>query len=173
MMMDKEQMQEWARLEQAAAPGEWEHVPAAQGWAFVRDADGNTIASVPNANNAAFICAARTAVPALLSEVERLTAERARLMEAGRDMQEQRDGWKEEAETARAQTDAIAAEWQAENDKLNACRKERDALAGQLAKVRQAYQVYRDSGAGIAGVTFFTFEEWLDYISDSENVPTW
>jgi chromosome segregation ATPase len=95
----------------------------------------------------------------LCDEIDRLTAER--------------DGLRTDLAAARAQTDAIADEWQRENDKLNACRAERDALAGQLAKVRQAYQVYRDSGAGIAGVTFFTFEEWLDYISDSENVPTW
>jgi hypothetical protein len=94
----------------------------------------------------------RQRTTAALAEVERLTAER---------------------DFHTAQADALAAEWQRENDKLNACRAERDALAGQLAKVRQAYQVYRDSGAGIAGVTFFTFEEWLDYISDSENVPTW
>jgi hypothetical protein len=54
-------------------------------------------------------------VEALLAEVERLTAER---------------------DFHVAQTDAIADEWQRENEKLNACRAERDALAGQLAKVR-------------------------------------
>jgi chromosome segregation ATPase len=55
----------------------------------------------------------------LLAEVERLTAER---------------------DFHVAQADALAAEWQRENDKLNACRAERDALAGQLAQSHREWE---------------------------------
>lgn len=78
----------------------------------------------------------RKAIADVLADVDALTGEVARLMEAGRDMQEQRDGWQEEAEKARGERNY----WRSQTDDANSRRDfvaaERDALAAELATVR-------------------------------------
>jgi hypothetical protein len=79
-MITSEQLQHWRALAEAATPGPWEGESV---WSddsdsyYVAVADGrgllDTYISISDAD-AAFIAAARTAVPALLAEVERLQA---------------------------------------------------------------------------------------------------
>jgi hypothetical protein len=111
-MSTAEQRQEWARLAEAATPGEW---VASFGvtWDVVVGKLKKVITRTSGINNntradAAFIAASRTAVPALLADVDRLTGDNAALSEA--------------LDTALAH--------------LKESEAERDALAGQLAKVR-------------------------------------
>lgn len=74
-MIAQQQLQKWRRLADAATPGEW--------WTelrFVFAQDGEMVAAGEGLTddkiaNAAFIAAAREAVPALLDEVARLRAE--------------------------------------------------------------------------------------------------
>jgi hypothetical protein len=74
-MIAQQQLQKWRRLADAATPGEW--------WTelrFVFAQDGEMVAAGEGLSddkiaNAAFIAAAREAVPALLDEVARLRAE--------------------------------------------------------------------------------------------------
>ena len=87
-MITPEQLAQWRALADAATPGPWE---ATSTWSddgdsyYVAVVDGrallDTYVSMTDAD-AAFIAAAREAVPALLAEVERLTAEVRRHEEA-------------------------------------------------------------------------------------------
>ena len=69
-MLNDEQLNEWQRLADEATPGPWR----------LRDFFALTrvvgVADMNSSENAAFIAAARTAVPALIEEVRRLTTER-------------------------------------------------------------------------------------------------
>jgi outer membrane murein-binding lipoprotein Lpp len=119
--MDKEQLQAIKARRNAiglAVPWKYEHAWNNNTY-WIGDALDVSVVftdgGVKKESDAIFIANAPTDIDALLSDVERLTAER----------------------------DAIADEWQAENDKLNACRAERDnlyeerrVLAGQLEKAR-------------------------------------
>ena len=82
---------EIAAREQAATPGPWEVIPAryTTGWGICVAAGSWILSRFPGRSkvaqkkaNAAFIATARTALPALLDEVERLTADNARLRDA-------------------------------------------------------------------------------------------
>jgi hypothetical protein len=78
-MSTAEQRQEWARLAEAATPGEWEirnHGSAGSAIVTGEYERVFTVARTFEHENAAFIAASRTAVPALLADVDRLTAER-------------------------------------------------------------------------------------------------
>lgn len=146
-MSTERQRQEWRALEQAATPGEWfvEYRDASfyDGEQFINavvttgtDDIAGTGAEEQCHADAAFIAAARTAVPALLADVDALTAKVARLMAAGLDMQEQRDGWQEEAGNARLERDKareIADLHIADSRRM---ARERDALAAELERVR-------------------------------------
>jgi uncharacterized coiled-coil DUF342 family protein len=72
----------------------------------------------------------------LLADVERLTAER--------------DGLRTDLAAARAQADAIADEWQRENDKLNRCRESRDEVVVKLAAALDELASYKRNAAYIA-----------------------
>lgn len=88
-MTTKEQREEWRRLEQAATPGEWAARPRGIvhcGLVSVDLEPGIGVVHVYRnkndalrRNNAAFIAAARTAVPLLLAQVEALEADAALL----------------------------------------------------------------------------------------------
>lgn len=95
MTITPAQLEEWKRLAEAATPGEWTQRLANDGTGdrgikapskrnviaecFAdMDYDGERALSGCKAN-AAFIAASRTALPALIAEVERLRAEAARL----------------------------------------------------------------------------------------------
>lgn len=79
-MMDAKYLQEIKEREQAATPGTWEYADVA---GEIWSADGNTVIGGTEGEgisvskpDAAFITAARTDIPALIAEVERLQAER-------------------------------------------------------------------------------------------------
>ena len=77
-MITNEQITEWRRLAEAATPGPWEEVAESGEWwmTTATDEDGSlyVIPDTANMNQADvdFIVASRSAVPALLAEVERL-----------------------------------------------------------------------------------------------------
>ena len=103
----------------AITTGEWFPVSLAHIVGVLSSETGQPVATIdggPRMNaDATFIAAAPGDVDTLLAMVDALTGERAHLYEAGKDMQEQRDGWREEAEKARAERDALAAQlWQAQ-----------------------------------------------------------
>ena len=82
-MTTQEQRAEWSALEQAATPGEWfaERVPFKDtDAACIDNTERRIITLYPPLENrhadAAFIAAARTAVPQLLADVDALQAER-------------------------------------------------------------------------------------------------
>lgn len=79
---DAARLADWRALAEAATPGPWAwRVTEDRHWAEVTpppdDRDGPVARSLAD-DDAAFIAAARDAVPALLDEVERLRAERDR-----------------------------------------------------------------------------------------------
>lgn len=79
MTSTQQQRQEWRELEAAATPGEWEI--KSHGSAGLAITTGKyervfTVARIFEWDNAAFIAAARAAVPALLADVDALTQER-------------------------------------------------------------------------------------------------
>jgi hypothetical protein len=100
-----EQIQEWKRLADAATPGPWRHrhvEPLAKWGVSVNEVEApesdacwiakvlnheHCIRTKPGDQNAHFIAASRSAVPALCDEVERLRAENDRLREALRQVQ--------------------------------------------------------------------------------------
>ncbi len=119
-MSTEQQRQQWQELAAAATPGEWGYDKLQ--WQCVISAPNRVIASAhpystvgDDAPNAAFIAAARAAVPQLLADVDALQAER--------------DAYARNL--ADAQSD-IAAEV-AERERVAA---ERDALAAELERVR-------------------------------------
>lgn len=79
-MISDDQIKTWGALAAAATPGPWEPCGASDGrcvcglvWANPHvPLQGDDLEPNPTADDAAFICAARTAVPALVSEVETL-----------------------------------------------------------------------------------------------------
>lgn len=82
MTITPAQLEEWKRLESEATAGEW--LNDVEGCVGIRYAEGGqaTICTCPIAfsyhngrNDAAFIASSRTALPALIAEVERLNAE--------------------------------------------------------------------------------------------------
>jgi len=160
-MTTQEQRAEWSALAQAATPGEW----AANTVRDTRlDIDvvwvENSMASIVwcgAANrldvhaNAAFIAAARAAVPALLADVDALTAEnanaKAALITAAqlmRDANARADALARmlDAEMLRrqdAESDILRLtedDTQSAFERTAALRAERDALAAELARVR-------------------------------------
>jgi hypothetical protein len=138
-MSTAEQRQEWARLAEAATPGEWEirnHGSAGSAIVTGEYERVFTVARTFEHENAAFIAASRTAVPALLADVDRLTAERDaayRLLEGltpgGSEFYDSPQNCAEWAmDRMRNVMEQVKARKAAET--------ERDELAGQLAKVR-------------------------------------
>ena len=85
-MITQEQLARWRALADAATPGPWEQVAeSGEWWISGPDIERHFVIDTTNgvnAQNADFIAAAREAVPALLAEVERLTAEVRRHEEA-------------------------------------------------------------------------------------------
>lgn len=90
-MSTPEQRAEWRRLEQAATPGGWTHkldpawnnkdriIENPEGFVIIRDENCHAHFKLGRDEaNYDFIAAARTAVPALLADVERLEAEKHR-----------------------------------------------------------------------------------------------
>jgi hypothetical protein len=84
-MSTEQERQEWARLAEAATPGEWvarsydrlvtdDESAIAQGW--------ENVGTIDSEDDLAFIAASRAAVPALLADVDRLTGDNAVLGEA-------------------------------------------------------------------------------------------
>jgi hypothetical protein len=74
-----QQLNTWKQLASAATPGPWQVDSTAQGPAVIVDADEYVCTTWEDSEfdqeaDAAFIAAAREAVPALIAEVERLTA---------------------------------------------------------------------------------------------------
>jgi len=77
--MTPEQLAAWRQLADATTPGPWEAMEFAQGYGFVTPTDNGKLRVIFHTDeiavaDAAFIAAAREAVPALLAEVERLQA---------------------------------------------------------------------------------------------------
>jgi hypothetical protein len=138
-MSTAEQRQEWARLAEAATPGEWEirnHGSAGSAIVTGEYERVFTVARMFEHENAAFIAASRTAVPALLADVDRLTAERDaayRLLEGltpgGSEFY---DSPQNCAEWAMDRMRNVMEQVKARK----AAEAERDALAAELAKVR-------------------------------------
>jgi hypothetical protein len=133
-MSTAEQRQEWARLEQRleqdAADGEW----AADGKTVViwRDDERyhEIIADTFDERNAAFIAASRAAVPALLADVDRLTGDNAALSEA-------LDTALAHLKESEADRDKAVTMLGDEAIAHSRTRRERDALAAELAQVRE------------------------------------
>lgn len=72
-MIPKEQLAAWRAVTAAATEGPWTLLTRATDDLAVLDANGMWVAEIGEApDDAAFIATARTAVPALLDEVERL-----------------------------------------------------------------------------------------------------
>jgi hypothetical protein len=140
-MSTAEQRQEWARLAEAATPGEWEirnHGSAGSAIVTGEYERVFTVARTFEHENAAFIAASRTAVPALLADVDRLTAERDaayRLLEGltpgGSEFY---DSPQNCAEWAMDRMRNVMEQVKARK----AAEAERDELAGQLAEDRRS-----------------------------------
>jgi len=86
-----EQLAEWKRLADAATEGPWASVeisPEDKEWGAceITAGDGYVSTMICGVDNAAFIAASRNAVPALIAEVERLTAEREDLKATNRNL---------------------------------------------------------------------------------------
>ncbi len=144
-MSTQQQRQEWRELAAAATPGEWD------GTFGVVKVRGETIfvgRLGPQAHHdAAFIAAARAAVPALLADVDALQAEAARAYQRGWDDANRTaealhvDLTQEDADNTAARQNA----WQ--GDKIRALTQERDALAAELERVRAEAAQDRRAGA--------------------------
>lgn len=145
--MNAEQLQAIKARREAITPGVWGTVRANNDVRIWRD--DCIVAIFPDnmpyyttAHNAyadaEFCAAAPTDIDALLAEVAWLTAEVARLYEAGKDMQEQRDGWQEEAEKARAERNYWRTQTDDANSRYRFVTAERDALAAQLREARSS-----------------------------------
>lgn len=83
-MITQEQLEQWRALADAATPGPWELKNYGKSVYLAGPAIEDIIGRIQfhAGADAAFIAAARAAVPALLAEVERLTAEVRRYEEA-------------------------------------------------------------------------------------------
>ena len=106
---------------EAATPGPWEVRP----WFGIACPTGMMLKDAGlGRNNAAFIAAVRTDVPALLDEVQRLTRER--------------DDWKQDAQAADAEVDRLRAEakYHDEADALRMLReRERDEARAEVERL--------------------------------------
>lgn len=176
-MSTQQQRQEWRELAAAAAPGEWIYDKLQ--WQCVVSAPNQVIASMhPYSNvgddepNAAFIAAARVAVPALLADVDALTQER--------------DAYARNL--ADAQSD-IAAEIAERNTLANdraehiaRLAQERDALAAELERVRAQLDAVPlrairkvCNAAELDGYTNDDVDEWLgelEWARQQAHTPT-
>jgi hypothetical protein len=100
-MMTDEQLAEWQRLADAATPGPWRYRGIYVG------TDAGLVASAELPLHAAFIAASRTAVPALIEEVERLRDEIV-TKELQRLNWEEAAGWRErERDEARVEVERL------------------------------------------------------------------
>ncbi len=153
-MSTQQQRQEWRELAAAATPGEWTYIETASKWRIESDENGLIVdAFAMDTADARFIAAARAAVPALLADVDALTAERdaanvsckAALRDAA-NMRRERDALAAELERVRAQANA---EWQEEHaarlvlaEQLKAAAQRAEALQADLEMEREiAYEV--------------------------------
>ncbi len=133
-MSTQEQRQEWRELV-AAVQDDMNGVLVAgkttqeRNYRVISTTSAGWLADCYTEEIANLLVAARTAIPALLADVDALTAEVARLMEAGRDMQEQRNGWKEEAEIVLKSRQSLMAQLGKEAARA-------DAIAAELERVR-------------------------------------
>lgn len=143
---------------EAATPGPWDHRPVAN---FILDAGGNVlIGDDMGRANAQFIAAARTDVPALCDEIDRLRAERDALLtpceqfpEATEYREQVRRGEKDAlsaAEEAWKQNDGlinfIKGSQRALINQLSAsvaeARRERDRLRARVAELEARFRPY-------------------------------
>ncbi|SFK75076.1 hypothetical protein [Streptomyces pini] len=143
-----ERLAEYAALAAAATPGSWEVLPSGSSWLIGSDRVGVTVTTVDSETyrvpgddhcdaeyaarraqaDAAFVAVARSAVPELLAEVERLRAERAELV--------QQIGGISDA-TARALADRDRAE--EERLRARVAELERPAIEAKRNEIRQSY----------------------------------
>jgi len=174
-MSTPEQRAEWSALAQAATPGEW----AANTVRDTRlDIDvvwvENSMVSIVwcgAANrldvhaNAAFIAAARAAVPQLLADVDALTQERdalARMLDA--EMLRRQDA---ESDILRLTED----DTQSAFERTAALRADRAALAAELARVRGDYEYIRQRApwGAIQRLAWYGAENY-NYSTDAKQV---
>jgi predicted RNase H-like nuclease (RuvC/YqgF family) len=148
-MSTAEQRQEWARLAEAATPGEWEHESAS---CVIWDSEGEEVGQIWSRDNMAFVIVARAAVPALLADVDRLTGDNAALSEALdtallhlKESEAERDALAGQLRQLRYDYDqdlSAARKYSAEDrvfaaDELAQVKRERDALAAELASYKR------------------------------------
>lgn len=125
----QEQLEQWRRLVEAATPGPWKDVilPDEHGrpdrWLIMSASHGEIADSFGiDTADTAFIAAAREAVPALLTEVERLQ----------RELRIERDG----TEAVRRESARYRAERDAVEPKLGDCLAEVKRLRAELAEAQ-------------------------------------